>query len=112
MRRMLDPKEAGGSVKQYCHFIEIDSNDGSEIYCNYYSKDKTKLTTATIVSAIKGKRLICNGYVKINGNAKNLEFIYVVGNELAVRWVDLTDLSSSVKIIGFSSISDIVFPVD
>ena len=109
MRRMLDPKEAGGG-EQYCHFIEIISNDG-EIYFNYYSTDKTNLTTATIVSAIKGKRLICNGYVKINGSGKTPEFIYVVGNELAIKWVDLTDLSSSVEIIGVSRLNDTVFPV-
>ena len=110
MRRMLDPKEAGGS-EQYCHFIEIHSNDGGEIYFNYYSTDKTKLTKETIVSAIKDKRLICNGYVKINGSAKILEFIYVVGNELATRWVDLTNSAASVKIIGISNLNDTVYPV-
>ena len=110
MRRMLDPTKVGGS-EQYCHFIDIHSNDGGEIYFNYNSTDKTKLTEATIVSAIKGKRLICNGYVKINGSSKTPEFIYVVGNELAVKWVDLTDLSASVKIIGISNLNDIVFPV-
>ena len=111
MRRMLDPKTIGGS-EQYCHFIEIHSNDGGEIFFNYYSTDKTKLTKTTIVSAIKGKRLICNGYVKINGSAKTLEFIYVSGNDLATKWVDLTDLTSSVKVIEISYLSDIVFPVD
>ena len=110
MRRMIDQKELGGS-EQYCHFVEIHSNDGGEIYFNYYSTDKTKLTKETIVSAIKDKRLICNGYVKINDYAKTLEFIYVVGNELATKWVDLTNLSASVRIIGVSNISDIVFPV-
>ena len=112
MRRMLDPKEAGGSVKLYNHFIEIRPNDGGEIYFSYSSTDKTKLTAATIVSAIKGKRLICNGYVKINGSAKTLEFIYVVNTELMIKWVDLTDLASSVKPIGISMVSDTVFPVD
>ena len=28
MRRMLDPKEAGGSVKLYNHFINIGTKDG------------------------------------------------------------------------------------
>ena len=79
MRRMLDPKEAGGGgedKKLYCHLIRIGPKDGGEIYFNYTSTDETKLTKETIFPAIKSKNLICTGYVKINDSAKTLEYLY------------------------------------
>ena len=113
MRRMLDPKEVGKGGEQYCHFVEINPNDGGEIYFNYYSTDKTKLTKATIVSALAGKFLICEGYVQVNGSTKTPEYIYGSTNklELGVKWIDLTNLTASVKDIDISYVSDIVFPV-
>ena len=116
MRRMLDPtKVGGGSVKQYCHFIDIGTKDGEQICFNYTSTDETKLTKETIPSALKDKKLICTGYVKVNDAAKMIEYIYVsndgFNDVVRVKWIDLTTLSSSTKDIRISYISDKVFPV-
>ena len=111
MRRMLDPKEVGGGGEQYCHFVEVAPKDGGEIYFNYYSTDKTKLTKETIVKAIEGKALICGGYVNVKGSAKTVEYINVLRNMLSVKWIDLTTLATSTVEFSISYINDKVFPV-
>ena len=115
MRRMLDPKEAGGSVKQYCHFIDIGTKDGEQICFNYISTDETKSTKETIFSAIKDKKLICNGYVIVDDAAKTPQYIYAYyngfNNVLRVKWVDLTTLANATKDTYISYITDSVFPV-
>ena len=80
MRRMLDPKEAGGSVKLYNHFIDIGTRDSEEICFNYTSTDETKLTKETILSALRDKKLICTGYVKVNDAAKTTQYISAYNN--------------------------------
>lgn len=116
MRRMLDPKEVGGSVKQYYHSIEIGTNDSEQICFNYTSTDETKLTKETIASALIGKKLICTGYVEVNNAAKTIEYLYGVNtgfhDVVRVKWVDLTTLANSTKEINISYITDKVFPVD
>ena len=115
MRRMLDPKEAGGSVRLYNHFIDIGTKDDEQIDFNYISTDETKLTKATILSAIKDKNLICTGYVKVHDSAKMIEYISAYNNGFndvaRVKWVDLTTLANSTKDINISYITDNVFPV-
>lgn len=116
MRRMLDPTKIGGGEdkKLYCHFIEIGTKDGEQIDFNYTSTDETKLTKQTIASAIKDKKLICTGYVKINDAAKTLQYIYAsndgFNDVVRVKWVDLTTLANSTKDINISYITDKVFP--
>ena len=115
MRRMLDPKEAGGSVKLYNHFIEIGTKDSELICFNYTSTDETKLTKGTILSALKHKALICAGYVKVNDAAKTPQYIYAYNNGsndmLSVKWIDMATLSNSTKDIRISYLTDQVFPV-
>ena len=111
MRRMLDPtKIGGGDEKLYCHFIDISTRDGEQIYFNYISTDETKATKETIVSILKDKKLICTGYVKVNGAAKPTEYIKVLRTELSVQWIDLTTLANSTKEIAVSYMEDKVFP--
>ena len=116
MRRMLDPKEAGGSVKLYSHCIEIGTKDGEQICFNYTSTDETKLNEKTILSALKDKKLICNGYVKVNDAAKTAQYtsVYNTGfkDVLRVKWIDLATLANSTKDISISYMTDRVFPVD
>ena len=112
MRRMLDPKEAGGSVKLYDHFVRVAPRDGGEIYFNYITTNGTEFTKETMLSAIKDKPLICGGYVKVNDSAKTLEYIYVYNTILRVKWIDLTTLSNSTKDIDIRYIEDQVSPVD
>ena len=112
MRRMLDPKEAGGSVKQYCHFISINPEDGGEIYFNYTSTDGAKLTKETIGSALNGKPTICQGYVQVDGSPKTPEYISSLNNVVFVKWIDLTSLVGSTKDINIKYFTEKVFPVD
>ena len=113
MRRMLDQKTiGGGDVKLYCHFVRIGPKDGGEIFFNYTSTDETKLTKETILSALNGKSLICQGYVKVNDSAKTPEYIYVFDNEFRAKWIDLNTLAGSTKTITIQYFEDKVFPVD
>ena len=72
MRRMLDPKEAGGSEKLYCHYISFasDSNSkGGYITINYYSKKKDKFTYDTFKKEFDDKKhLACGGYIHDGSN--------------------------------------------
>ena len=113
MRRMLDPKTigGGGDEKLYCHHMRVGPKDGGEIFFDYYSKNETKLTKETIISAIEGKALICQGYVKVDGSVKTPEYIYVENKEFNAKWIDLTTLAGSVKTIDIQYFSDKVFPV-
>ena len=113
MRRMIDPTTlGGGSVKQYCHFIRVGPKDDGEIFFNYTSTDDTQLTKETIMPALNGKFLICQGYVNVNNSPKTPEYIYVANNEFRTKWIDLTTLSGSVKTIDIQYFEDKVFPVD
>ena len=106
---MLDPKEAGGGGKLYCHFIQVYVKNGGQIFFNYYSKDGTKLTKQTIMSAIDGKSLMCQGYVRIKESAKTANYVYVYNKrEFNVKWIDLTTLANSTEAINISSLTDTV----
>ena len=111
MRRMLDPKEVGGSVQLYNHFVRVGPKDGGEIFFNYTSTDEIKLTKETILSAIADKSLICQGYVKVENSAKTPEYVYVFNNEFRVKWIDLTTLVGSTKAIDIEYFTDKVSPV-
>ena len=62
MRRMLDPKEAGGSGKTYIHSISISSNS-YYIYINIYSNSNTQLTFSTFKELLSHYgNVICTGF--------------------------------------------------
>ena len=64
MRRMLDPKEAGGGGKTYIHSISIASNS-YYIYINIYSNSNTQLTFSTFKELVSHYgHLICTGFYK------------------------------------------------
>ena len=111
MRRMLDPKETGGSIKLYNHFVHVAPKDGGEILFNYTSTDETKLTKENIILALDGKFLTCQGYVEVENSAKTAEYMYVINNEFGVKWIDLTTLVGSVKTITIRNVEDKVYPV-
>ena len=98
MRRMLDPKEAGGGgdEKLYCHFIRFskDSNSkGGNIMLNYYSKKKDKFTYDTFKAEFdKNKQLACSGYIHDGNNYFTPFYIQLSSNgvipEINVRYHD------------------------
>ena len=64
MRRMLDPKEAGGGGKLYNHSISISSNS-YHIYINIYSNSNTQLTFNTFKELMSQYgSVICTGFYK------------------------------------------------
>ena len=69
MRRMLDPKEAGGSgggAKIYRHCISISQNtenDKLKAYLTYYTTSQTKFVNITLRNICpNGKTYECSGY--------------------------------------------------
>ena len=99
MRRMLDPKEAGGgggNEKLYCHFIKFssDSNSkGGNIMLNYYSKKKDKFTYDTFKKEFdKNKNLGCSGYIHDGDNYFTPFYLQLASNgpftEINVRYYD------------------------
>lgn len=113
MRRMLDPTKVGGGgdKKLYCHHMRVGPKDGGEIFFDYYSTNEAELTKETMISAIEGKSLICQGYVKVDGSVKTPEYITVFNKECDVKWIDLATLVGSTKTIDIRYFSDKVFPV-
>ena len=63
MRRMLDPKEAGGGGgKTYIHSISIASSS-YQIYINIYSNSNTQLTFSTFKELMSHYgNVICTGF--------------------------------------------------
>ena len=73
MRRMLDPKEAGGGdEKLYLHcisFAKDSDSKGGYITLNYYSKKKDKFTYKTFKKEFSNNRYVaCNGYIHDGNN--------------------------------------------
>ena len=63
MRRMLDPKEAGGG-KTYIHSVSISSSS-YYIYINIYSNSSTQLTFSTFKELMSHYgNVICTGFYK------------------------------------------------
>ena len=77
MRRMLDPKEAGGSDKTYIHSVSIASNS-YYIYINIYSNSNTQLTFSTFKALLSHYGMvICTGFYKTStayGIATNVRY--------------------------------------
>ena len=64
MRRMLDPKEAGGSGKTYIHSVSIAANS-YHIYINIYSNSSTQLTFSTFKELLSHYgNVVCTGFYK------------------------------------------------
>ena len=98
MRRMLDPKEVGGSsAKLYKHTIEAISDSYGKIYMTLYnysnaaidSGEKLKNAIASIGD------LLATGYLKRNNLVYNVCFVYpnYVGRVIVMGW--RSDTSSS-----------------
>ena len=98
MRRMLDPKEAGGGgdEKLYCHCISFvnDSNSkGGYIMLNYYSKKQDKFTYGTFKKEFdENKQLACSGYIHDGDNFFTPFYIMLISNgvsaDINVKYFD------------------------
>ena len=92
MRRMLDPKEAGGNEKLYCHCIEFynsSNSKGGRIVINYYSKKKDKYTYDTLNKEFDSiKRIACNGFIHDGNNYFTAFYLVKASNEIHVYYND------------------------
>ena len=102
MRRMLDPKEAGGSINLYCHTITISKPSEGYIVFNYYTAKSEQFTIYTLPAELNNKYISCNGNIKPEINSLSLT---ITGNNghLLVRCMDKTSTSSSNYIINYNS---------
>ena len=98
MRRMLDPKEAGGNTaKLYKHTIEAISDSYGQIYMTFYN-----YSNAAIDSGEKLKNAIASigylsatGYLKKDNLVYNVCFVYAnyVGRVIVKGWRSDTSTS-------------------
>lgn len=100
MRRMLDPKEAGGgnTAKLYKHTIEAISDSYGKIYMTFYN-----YSNAAIDSPEKVKNAIASigylsatGYLKKDNLVHNVCFVYAnyVGRVIVMGWRSDTSTSN------------------
>ena len=74
MRRMLDPKEAGGSVKLYKHTINCYSSTYGRVYLTIYNKSIEQINSAPKFkdAILNIGRVIATGYIKYENNVYNV----------------------------------------
>ena len=121
MRRMLDPKEAGGGdekLYRHCISFKSDSNSkGGYIMLNYYSKKKDKFTYDTFKEEFdENRRVACSGYIHDGDNyftalylelgtsgpfieiyARYMDTVKDMYNLTAIHWFTFEDYVSEVN---------------
>ena len=77
MRRMLDPKEAGGSNKLYKHTINCYSSTYGSVYLTIYNKSIEQINSASkFKNAILSiGSVIATGYIKYANNVYNVYYL-------------------------------------
>ena len=71
MRRMLDPKEAGGgSNKIYLHCIQLYGAGFGNIFTSFYTTNPEPFTMPLFQEFMKGKTLPCSGKISVDGVGK------------------------------------------
>lgn len=78
MRRMLDPKEAGGGgTTLYRHHIIVKAGPNrSFASLELYTKSDTAFTNDSFIEYIQGKEIGCTGRILHNQKWYNISFIY------------------------------------
>ena len=118
MRRMLDPKEAGGGggEKLYCHcisFVQDSDSKGGYIILNYYSKKKDKFTYNTFKKEFnENKNVACSGYIHDGNNYFTVFYLMLSRGDIYVKYLDTaTNIYSNTGIYWFT-FKDIVSEVN
>ena len=105
MRRMLDPKEAGGG--KYAHYIRL-RNGKTNLVLNYISSRAEEYTVATLRADLTTetgtlKKIVCNGYY----DSKPTQYMAVDGESFVVVVLDTNGTITKHYVI-FSDIQDYV----
>ena len=96
MRRMLDPKEAGGGGNLYLHCITLSEiNPDATIVVNFYSKNNEKVNTIESLNEylVGASGVVCNGYKKVGDHYAIVNRIDTSpsGKSLMAYYLDLTN---------------------
>ena len=97
MRRMLDPKEAGGgNNKIYLHCIQLYGSGFGKVFTICYTTNPEPFTMPLFKQFMKGKSLPCTGKISADGVGKpritNLEY-NSINNYVEVWYYDLDNPS-------------------
>ena len=74
MRRMLDPKEVGGS-NLYCHRIKLTDTPNNMITLNYFNASDVPFTRSSLQEKIGDKELPCSGAISSNVSGTKVKYI-------------------------------------
>ena len=78
MRRMLDPKEAGGgSINLYCHRIQLTNKPYNMITLNYFSTSDVPFTRSSFKAKIVKHNLPCSGAITSITSGTKVKYIAV-----------------------------------
>ena len=122
MRRMLDPKTiGGGEAKQlYRHHISLFYEDSTYsnygyIYFDYDSTNEEQFTIDTLIIAMKGKAVICSGYLVIS-TKRIANSITSIDNQIQVKVYSIEESRPGVGNFNISkdkiTIEDQVYQID
>ena len=113
MRRMLDPKEAGGgNITLYRHNIRIITGNGSKACFDVYRKTDEKFTTTTFKKYIEGKDFACSGIVKHDNQWYPIDLVWGFMGSVYCEWLDLTAGNKDSESLYITQIEDSVLPID
>lgn len=100
MRRMIDPKTigggggGGGSIQLYRHHIHLfysdNYNNYGHIYLDYDSTNAEQFTADTLIIAMEGKPVICNGYLFMSRKKITIS-ITSTDNQLQTQLYDIEE---------------------
>ena len=114
MRRMLDPKEAGGDVKLYCHRIKLTSTPNNMITLNYFSTSDVPFTRSAFTAKLVNHHLPCSGAISSTGGGTKVKYIptyfyFNDGKTISCSVIDLdTNTSRQFNLDTFNFYDDVV----
>ena len=112
MRRMLDPKEVGGSSTIYMHCIQIYGKGFGNVYTVCYNTNPEPFTMQSFQKFMIGKSLPCTGKISVNGVAKPRILDLEYTNYVEVWYYDLDNPSGYLSVgIKQANIQDKVSPL-
>ena len=96
MRRMLDPKEAGGRDNLYLHCITLlEINPDNTIAVNFYSKNNEKVNTIESLNKylLGASLVVCNAFIQFGDHYAIVNRIDTSpsGKSLMAYYLDLTN---------------------
>ena len=109
----------GGSIRLYNHHIYLyykDVDDYGYVYFDYYSTNAEQFTADTLIISMKGKSVICSGYLFISTNRIASSITSIDNNKLQVKLYSIEDSRPGISNFNISkdniTIQDQVYPIN